>query len=161
MHLLIGDKSVFAVEAESGGKEWRYSNCRLWFGGVPVGYYEDEIMMSSFLYNINVSPREFTAMRDDKCSSMEPRLALDYLSRKSSNAVHIFNPAESFDDFIVFRWTRESDLCFVWTMSGSPNFSYPDFSLEVRYSSVPYLYYQGVVTKAYESFRDGPNKGGN
>lgn len=135
--LIIGDKMRFAIEYEiQKGGRYVMGRLRLWLSGQYIGAYDDIAMLSAILFQMEgveitkLEGCEFLKETANRIYDLiESNVAFD--SRR-----HLLMLGESFDDFSIYWFYCKGNLHFVWKLTDSPVFAYPDYPKGVQYAQI-------------------------
>ncbi len=138
MKRIKGEINSFAIECDvTKVSPHLMGHLCLWIGGIKVGAYEDEVMLS------NVK-----AALDRIIAGLDGRQNLDFskMSKESlfsliydgdfDNSRYLLQLGESFDDFSLFAFTASDEINFIWKLHDDPFFSYPNYPKDILHKKV-------------------------
>ena len=147
MRQVIGKIESFAVEREiTQTTPYFIGHLCLWIGGISLGAYEDEVMLSSV-----------KAVLDSTIAILDKRQNADFLKLEKNdlfnlmyngefdNSLYLLHLAESFDDFSLFTFTVDDEIHFVWKLHDNPFFTYPNYPKEIIHKKVKISEFKDVI----------------
>ncbi|MGD9368243.1 MAG: hypothetical protein PVH87_21260 [Desulfobacteraceae bacterium] len=152
MKKLIGKKSEFAIEyAIKTRVPYLMGNLRLWLGGMYVGYFNEDIMLSSAQHILMHLRGRINELNNEVFTTkkVEEIYNLVY-SGKIDNGKYLLNLGDSFDDFSFFVFLRGNQINFVWKLHKEPFFDYPNYKNNINHKEIDISVFSEIV-KSFQS----------
>ncbi len=138
MKRIKGEINTFAIECDvTKTNPYLMGHLCLWIGGIKLGAYEDEVMLSSVkaaLDRIIVGLDQRQNLNFTKIDK-DDLFALVY-DEDFNNSQYLLHFGESFDDFSLFSFTTSDEIHFIWKLHDNPFFSYPHYPKEILHKKV-------------------------
>lgn len=151
MAILVGDKSILAIEACIDKRALSpFGNVRVWLNGGYVGSYEDPVSILVFIsgirrvFNLNVDAnKEFSLSSESFFNGV-----MD--GAMSGGDRYRLSLGESFDDFSIVGFRDDDFIHIIWILNDGPFFHYPAYPAGIQSSRIPVDIFKSV-TDRFES----------
>lgn len=147
MSNLIGNKSNFAIEYNIlRYKPYLMGNFAIWLGNTYIGYFEEEVMLSSIQHSLQQLHNRLSELDNNSFEGKDITEIHNLIySGRIDNGKYLLSLGESFDDFSLFVFKRKDSVNFVWKLHKDTFFDYPDYDTNINHKAVKIADFVSVV----------------
>lgn len=144
---VFGNKDIFAIERKINKREpYLMGNMCLWIGGLQVGSFEDEVMLSCIQQSLSCFSSRFEEMEEhDFRGKPSEEIFFMVFESDMDNGQFLIHIAESFDDFELFTYKEDNEIHFVWKLVDAPFFKYPNYPEGIMHKKVDVNFLLDVI----------------